>query len=211
MAEYDRTNTKSILWHAGGSAVSIAGIQLSLAANKFDTRGSDSTSSPKVFATARTDSKCQVCVQDLSCTGAINTATSDSWEAELRKQNDGDFDIIFDFVGAPYLQSNLHLLARDGVLVSLGLLGGPIVPTALDISPLIMKRARFVGSTLRSRSIGYQIRLRDLFVEKVLPGLLDGRFIHIIDTVLPWEDIARCHEMLETNNNTGKVVCTIVD
>lgn len=209
VAAYDPARTKSILWHAGGSAVSIAGIQLSLAAHEFYEARNDTVGPAKVFATARTQGKCDACVQLLNCTGAINTVTSPDWETEIRNSNDGDFDIIFDFVGAPYFQSNLRLLARGGVMVSLGLMGGPIVSEPVGISPVVLKGARVEGSTLRSRPLEYQIKLRDMFVEKVLPGFLDGRFQHIVDTVLPWEDISKGHQLLETNKNTGKIVCTI--
>lgn len=209
MAGFDNAKTKSVLWHAGGSAVSIAGIQLSQAAHEFDDSQPGSTGPPKVFATARTQEKCDVCVQHLGCIGAINTVSSPAWETDIRKLNGGDVDIIFDFVGGPYLQSNLNLLARDGVLVSLGLMGGFVVPGPVDMSPIVLKRARIEGSTLRSRSLEYQIELRHIFVEKVLPGFITGKFRHVVDTVLPWEDIWKGHELLETNRNTGKIVCTI--
>lgn len=189
--------------------MSIVGIQLSLIAHEFYETQSNTISPAKVFTTARTQEKCDFCVKQLNCTGAINTAISTNWETEIRNANNGDFDIIFDFVGAAYFQSNLRLLARDGVLVSLGLMAGSIVSEPVDISPIVLKRARFEGSTLRSRSLEYQIKLRDMFVERVLPSFLSGRFRHIVDTVLPWEDISRGHELLETNKSMGKIVYII--
>jgi NADPH:quinone reductase-like Zn-dependent oxidoreductase len=208
VAAYDPAKTTSVLWHAGGSAVSVAGIQLSQAAHEFYEE--KAIHGPlKVFATSRTQEKCEVCVQQLGCTGAINTATSAAWDADIRGMNQGEVDIIFDFVGAPYFQSNLNLLARDGVLVSLGLMGGPMVNGPLDISPIVLRRARIEGTTLRSRSLEYQITLRDLFVKKVLPHIISGRFQHLVEVAFPWEEISKAHQMLETNKNTGKVVCTI--
>lgn len=212
MAGYSQRRVKSILWHAGTSSVSIAGIQLSLAAHLFHKTkiGETAPEPPKVFATARSDEKCNMCVSQLGCTGAINTARTPDWAAAIKELNGGEgIDLVFDFVGGSYFQSNLNVLALDGAIINLGLLGGPIAPGPVDISGFIMKRARLEGSTLRTRSLDYQIRLRNLFVEKVLPGLVGGRFRHVVDTALKWEDVARAHEMLENNETKGKLVCTV--
>lgn len=164
-----------------------------------------------VFATARSDEKCEMCVKTLGCTGAVNTKKIPDWVAEVERLNGGNkIDIIFDFIGGgSYFQSNLYALALDGILVNLGLLGGAVVPSPVDISPIIMKRCKIVGSTLRTRSLEYQVRLRDLFVEKVLPGLVDGQFVHIVDQVIEWKNIAEAHRMLENNKTKGKIVCFI--
>ena len=211
VAAYDAKRVKSILWHAGGSSVSIAGIQLSLAAHEYSVGEGTRTEPPKVFATARSDAKCEMCVKKLGCTAAVNPTSMPDWAAGIKKLNDGNgIDIIFDFVGGgAYFPLNLGTLALDGTMVSLGLLGGPTVPGPVDISPIIMKRLRVEGSTLRTRSLDYQICLRDLFVEKVLPKLVDGRFQHVVDHVFEWEKIGEAHQMLENNATTGKVVCVI--
>ncbi|PLB36097.1 NAD(P)H-quinone oxidoreductase [Aspergillus candidus] len=211
VAAYDAKRVKSILWHAGGSSVSIAGIQLSLAAHEYSVGEGTRAEPPKVFATARSDAKCEMCVKKLGCTAAVNPTSMPDWAAGIKKLNDGNgIDIIFDFVGGgAYFPLNLGTLALDGTMVSLGLLGGPTVPGPVDISPIIMKRLRVEGSTLRTRSLDYQICLRDLFVEKVLPKLVDGRFQHVVDHVFEWEKIGEAHQMLENNATTGKVVCAI--
>src|SRR4051812_22344106 len=107
------TPGKSILWHAGASSVSIAGIQLSSADSAF-----------QVFATARQDEKCKFAVDTLGATAAFNT-TSQDWVSEVKKATEGKgVDIIVDFIGGPYFQQNLEAIAKDGVIVALGLMGG---------------------------------------------------------------------------------------
>lgn len=69
-----------------------------------------------------------------------------------------------DFVGAPYLPSNLASLARDGRLVLQGFMGGMKVPN-FDMGPLLFKRLKIEGSTLRSRDLEYQSNLVQSFVE----------------------------------------------
>ncbi|OAL01435.1 quinone oxidoreductase putative [Phaeosphaeriaceae sp. SRC1lsM3a] len=189
---------KSILWHAAASSVSIAGIQLSHA---------DSASA--VFATARQDEKCEFAVKELGANGAFNT-TSQDWVKEVMKATDNKgVDIIVDFIGASYFQQNLDAIAKDGVIVNLGFMGGTKLPEGTDISAFIRKRCTFVGSSLRSRDEEYQGKLRDQLVEHALPRFKDGRFKLFVDKVLPWEQVQDAHRLLEENKTKGKVICTI--
>ncbi|KAH9864515.1 hypothetical protein J1614_010450 [Plenodomus biglobosus] len=189
---------KSILWHAAASSVSISGIQLSLA---------DSASA--VFATARQDSKCSFAVRELGAKAAFNTTTQ-NWVEEVMKATDNKgVDIIVDFIGASYFQQNLDAVAKDGVIVNLGYMGGTKVPEGTDISAFIRKRCTFVGSSLRSRDEEYQGKLRDQLVEHALPKFKDGSFKLFIEKVLPWEQIQDAHRLLEENKTKGKVICTI--
>jgi NADPH:quinone reductase-like Zn-dependent oxidoreductase len=189
---------KSILWHAAASSVSIAGIQLSRA---------DSASA--VYATARQDAKCDFAVKELGADGAFNT-TSQNWVEEVMKAtgNKG-VDIIIDFIGAPYFPQNLQAIAKDGVIVTLGFMGGTKLPEGTDIAPFIIKRVTFAGSSLRSRDEEYQGKLRDQLVEHALPRFKDGRFKLFVDKVLPWEQIQDAHRLMEENKTKGKIICTI--
>ena len=189
---------KSILWHAAASSVSIAGIQLSKA---------DGASA--VYATARQDEKCDFVVNELGATAAFNTTTQ-NWADEVLKATGGKgVDIIIDFIGGPYFGDNLKALAKDGVCVSLGLMGGTKMPEGVDVSAFVLKRVSYVGSSLRSRDEEYQGKLRDQLVEHALPRFKDGRFKILIDKVLPWEKIQEAHQLLEENKTKGKVICTI--
>lgn len=192
------TPGKSILWHAGASSVSIAGIQLSVA---------DSASA--VYATARQDAKCEFAVKELGATAAFNTTTQNWVDEVLKATNGRGVDIIVDFIGASYFQQNLDAIARDGTIVTLGFMGGTKLPEGVDISAFIRKRCTFVGSSLRSRDEEYQGKLRDQLVEHALPRFVDGRFKLIVDKVLPWEEVQEAHRLLEENRTKGKVVCTV--
>ncbi|KID81222.1 oxidoreductase, zinc-binding dehydrogenase family protein [Metarhizium guizhouense ARSEF 977] len=204
--------TRSILWHAGSSAVSIAGIQLSQVKELF---GESISTRPRVFATARRQGKCDFCVRDLGCRGAINLAAKGdgdrSWTDKVRALNDGGgIDLIVDFLGGPSFEANLDLLAVDGCIVQLGILQGPILAAGANISGILLKRARIEGSTLRGRDMDYQVRLRHLFEQLVLPGLVDGRLRHVVERVLPWQRVGEAHELIEMNETKGKLVCVVV-
>ena len=209
VGEYTPGKVKSILWHAGASSVSIAGIQQSL---RLD-------SGIKVYATSRQDAKCEYIVKQYGAHAAVNTTKSyakadgsngGTWVDEVKRLNDGKgIDLVIDYVGAPYFAANLDVLAMDGRVVMLGLLGGPVLEEKTSIGPLLMKRASVVGSTLRSRDMNYQGKLRDLFVENVLSKLVSGEYKTPIEKVMSWKSIGEAHMLLEENKTMGKLVCVV--
>ncbi|KAE8442264.1 hypothetical protein EG329_003524 [Mollisiaceae sp. DMI_Dod_QoI] len=191
------TKGKSILWHAGASSVSIAGIQLSKVGG-----------ASAIYVTAGSQEKVDFCVKELGATAGFNYKTQD-WSKEILKVTDGKgVDIVIDFVGQNYFQGNLDVAARDGHIVTLGALSGTKLPAGVDIGAFVRKRIRFEGSSLRSRDPEYQGRLRDK-LEKYLPKFEDGTFKLFIDKVLPWEKIVDAHKLMEQNTSKGKIICTI--
>ncbi|KAF2128086.1 hypothetical protein P153DRAFT_47964 [Dothidotthia symphoricarpi CBS 119687] len=72
-----------------------------------------------------------------------------------------------------------------------------------------MKRLRYEGSTLRSRDVEYQARVRKLFEKNTLPRLLDGTLTHYLERVFRWEDVVEAHGLMESNATMGKIVCVI--
>lgn len=108
-------------------------------------------------------------------THAVNYKTHD-FAAEVKNTTDGaGVDVVIDFVGQSHWKQNLDSLARDGRMTMLAFLSGAcgsliflwffhvccagsIVPS-VDLSPLLAKRLRIQGSTLRSRSAEYQSEL----------------------------------------------------
>ncbi len=127
----------------------------------------------------------------------------------MKATNNKGVDIIIDFIGAGYFQQNLNAVAKDGVIVNLGFMGGTKLPEGVDISAFVMKRCTFVGSSLRSRDEAYQGKLRDQLVEHAMPRFHDGRFKIFVEKVLPWEQIQDAHRLMEENKTKGKVICTI--
>ncbi|KAB5572710.1 hypothetical protein GE09DRAFT_681324 [Coniochaeta sp. 2T2.1] len=187
---------KTVLWHAGASGVSIAGIQLARKAG-----------AKEVYATAGSKEKCDFVVNELGATAAFNYKEED-WAEEVKKATGGKgVDLIIDFVGANYFQKNLDVGARDGRIVLLGLMSGSKLKD-VDVGQILFKRLRIEGSTLRSRDEEYQGRLRDK-LEEYLPLFESGEFKIYVDTVMPWEEIRTAHELMENNDTRGKIICTV--
>lgn len=189
---------KTILWHAGASSVSIAGIQLSKA-----------DSAAAIYVTAGSQEKIDFCVKELGATAGFNYHTQD-WAKEILKTTDGKgVDVIIDFIGQNYFQGNLDVAARDGHIVNLGAMSGTNLPAGVDIGAFVRKRIRFEGSSLRSRDEDYQGKLRNTLVEHALPKMRKGEFKILIEKVFPWEDIVKAHELMESNKTKGKIICKI--
>ncbi|KAH7017223.1 hypothetical protein EDB80DRAFT_747443 [Ilyonectria destructans] len=174
---------KSILWHAGASGVSIAGIQLSHLAGAAG-----------IFATAGWEEKCDCITKELGATVAFNYKTQ-TWMGEIMRNTENKW--VDYIIGLP----------RDGRIVILGTLGGDKVPEA-DISQILYKRLRIEGSTLRSRDEEYQTRRRNK-LEEYLPSFKSGRLKIYIDKVYPWKEIQEAHKHIEESKNVGKVICTV--
>ncbi|KAL1976422.1 hypothetical protein VTN31DRAFT_2704 [Thermomyces dupontii] len=189
---------KTVLWHAGASAVSISGIQLSKALGASE-----------IYVTAGSQEKIDFCVNVLGATAGFNYRTQD-WEQEVLKATNGrGVDLIIDFIGAGYFSKNLTAAALDGRIVLLGLMGGASLPAGVDIGAILRKRLRIEGSTLRSRDLDYVKKLRDTVVQDALPRFLSGQFKVYVERVFPFENIIEAHKLLESNQTKGKVVCTI--
>jgi len=187
---------KSVLWHAGASSVSIAGIQLAKAAG-----------ASAIYVTAGSQEKIDFC-KELGATTGFNYRTQD-WAKEILNVTDGKgVDIIIDFIGGPYFAGCLNAAAKDGRIVSLAVMGGPVAPAGADISNFVRKRLRYEGSSLRSRDLNYQKELRDK-LETYLSRFEDGTFKVPIEKVFPWEKIIDAQKLMESNQTKGKIICTI--
>ncbi|KAL7896469.1 putative quinone oxidoreductase [Trichoderma sp. SZMC 28014] len=187
---------KSILWHAGASGVSVAGIQLAKAAGASE-----------IYATAGSQEKIDFITSELGATAAFNYKTQD-WVSEIKAKTGGKgVDYIVDFIGGDYFQKNLNLAAMDGSILLLGTMSGGKAPDA-DVGVILYKRLRVLGSTLRSRDEEYQGKLRDR-LETYIPDFESQKLKIFIDSVLPWEKIQEAHEHMENAKNSGKIICTI--
>lgn len=186
-----------VLIHAGASGVGIAANQLA--------RGFGAS---EVFTTAGSKAKCDFLKNMIGVDYAINYKEQDFAE-EVRKATDGKgVDVIIDFVGQSYFKQNVASAARDGRMVMLGLLSGGKLD-GVELGPILFKRLRIEGTTLRSRTTEYQTDLLQRFSREALPKLIEGHYNLVIHDTLPWDKIVEATEMLEGAHNTGKIVCTI--
>jgi len=87
-------------------------------------------------------------------------------------------------------------------------LGGGSVQE-VDLRKILTKRLQVMGSTLRSRSKDYQVRLTQEMSAFAMPYFKDGGIKPVIDSVFDWKDVAAAHAYMEENKNIGKIVLKV--
>lgn len=186
-------NRETVLIHAGASGVGTSAIQL--ASHLFDA---------EIIITAGKPHKLKSC-KELGANFAYNYQTQNFADEIISALGENAVDLIIDFIGEPYWQKNISVLAMDGRLVYLSFLGGHKIEE-LSLVPILRKRLTVRGSTLRNRSEEYKIRLSRKFAEQTL-SLLDNQTIGpVIDSVYDWQDVEKAHQRMANNRNTGKIV-----
>lgn len=179
-----------ILIHAGASGVGSAAIQLA------KQRGAQVW----VTASAGKHAHCQA----LGADRCVDYKKANFAEVVQAEWPDG-MNVIIDFIGGPYFHQNIKALAADGRMVHLGFLGGTMV-AEVNLMPILLKRLKIMGSTLRARSLDYKVALTQSFAAANLPLFASGALRVPVDRVFDWREVAAAHEYMEGNQNKGKVV-----
>lgn len=117
---------------------------------------------------------------------------------------DAGVDLVFEMVAGPELGNHIAALAVRGRLVLVGLLGGS--RGDLDLSLVMRRRLRLVGSVLRARSREEKAALVAAFSSFASQRLADGRLRAVVDRVIPFEEILDAYGALEAGGVLGKVV-----
>jgi NADPH2:quinone reductase len=188
------TEGESVLIHGGSSGIGTTAIQLARAFGAT------------VYTTAGSKEKCEAC-EKLGAKRAINYRQEDFAEV-IKAETTHGVDIILDMIGAAYFERNVASLAKDGCLSIIAFLGGAVVEK-VDLAPIMVKRLTITGSTLRPRTPEEKRAIRDDLLSQVWPLLDEGKLAPIIDTVVPFEDVAKAHRLMETSGHIGKIMLRI--
>lgn len=186
---------EKVLIHAGASGVGTAAIQLSK--NLFDAT---------VITTAGRPEKLDLCKQ-LGADLAINYNNENYAEVIKKEIGENSIDLIIDFVGSPYWEKNIEVLAMDGRVVYLSMLGGATIEK-MSLVPILRKRLTISGSTLRNRDDHYKMELTREFVKNAYDLISEQKIKPIIDSVYDWKDVEKAHQRMKNNLNAGKIVLT---
>ncbi len=116
-------------------------------------------------------------------------------------------DLVLDLVAGEWLPPTLDCMAERGRLVLVGLTAGRKVE--LDLSVILKRRLRLVGSVLRARSVAEKSALVRGFAEFGLPRLADGRLRPVVDRLFPLAEAAQAYAHLEHERPLGKVLLTV--
>jgi putative PIG3 family NAD(P)H quinone oxidoreductase len=180
-----------LLVHGGTSGIGTTAIQL---ARVFAAR---------VLTTVGNAEKQAFCAK-LGVARAIDYTSEDFVAVALDETDGRGVDVILDMVGGDYVARNLKALALDGRLVQIAWLGGSKIEA--NFASLMLKRLTWTGSTLRPRSVAEKGRIARALEAKIWPLLAKRAVAPIIHTVLPLDQAAEAHRLMESSRHIGKII-----
>jgi putative PIG3 family NAD(P)H quinone oxidoreductase len=158
-----------------------------------------------VITTASSEDKLRYCLS-IGADQAISYRGD--WAAEVREVAGKGVNMILDNMGAKYLSDHVQLLATDGLLAIIGMQGGR--SGTLDLSSLMQRRGIVTASLLRSRPVAQKAAICRRLVERVWPLIADNTIKLPPLTVFPLAEAAAAHERLESGDNIGKIVLSVM-
>ena len=182
-----------LLVHGGTSGIGTLALQLARRAGA------------RVLCTVGSDEKAARAVE-LGAERAIRYRDED-FVAVVREVTGGaGADVVLDNMGASYLARNVDVLAVGGRLVVIGLQGG--TKGELDLGALLVKRASVHATSLRARPAAEKAAIVSAVREHVWPAVEAGEVRPVVDRVLPLDEAAQAHRVLESSAHIGKIVLT---
>lgn len=182
------------LVHGGTSGIGTMAIQL---AARHDAR---------VFCTVGTPEKAERAV-GLGAERAVLYRDEDFVDV-VRSATDGrGADVVLDNMGAAYLDRNGKVLATGGRLVVIGLQGG--TKAELDLGRLLAKRASVHATALRARPADEKAAIVEAVLAGVWPAVENGEVRPVVDRVLPLDQVAEAHRVVEASEHVGKVLLQV--
>lgn len=185
-----------VLVHGGSSGIGTAAIQL---ANAFG--------ASKVIVTVGSSSKAKFC-EKLGAV-AINYHEEDFVQSVSSLTNEQGVDLILDMVGGDYVNRNYAAAGKFGRIVQIATLNG--LAKDVNLFPLMAKRLKHTGSTLRSRSVEEKADIVREIEKLVWPKIEQGDLRPIVDTVFPFDEANKAHALMDSGNHIGKIVLKIKD
>jgi putative PIG3 family NAD(P)H quinone oxidoreductase len=182
---------ETLLVHGGASGIGTHAVQVAKALGA------------RVAVTAGSAERLERCAE-LGADILVNYREQD-FVAELKAATDGrGADVVLDNMGAKYLPRNIDALARLGRLVVIGMQGG--VKGELNVGKLLAKNGTVTATSLRYRPVEEKAAICTEVATRLWPLVEAGTVRPITHEVLPVENAADAHRMLEEGGVLGKLV-----
>jgi len=172
-----------VLVQAAGSGVSSAAIQIAKLWNA------------RVIAVARSEEKCNR-ASELGADFVLSSETDDVAKEVRKITNKLGVQVVVDHVGEATWETSMRCLGWQGRFVTCGSTTGSVVN--VNLRHLFFKSLSLLGATMGPR--GDVHRVVNLYAQGLLQPL--------VDRVLPLEDAAQAHQLLEDRKVFGKIVLT---
>jgi NADPH:quinone reductase-like Zn-dependent oxidoreductase len=158
-----------------------------------------------VITTAGSEDKLAYC-RSIGADHAISYR--EDWPAAVREAATDGVQMILDNMGAKYLNDHVQLLAINGALVTIGMQGGR--QGTLDLASLMRKRGFIIANSLRARPVEEKAAICRGLVQNVWPLIADSTIKQPPLKVFPLAEAAAAHARLESGDNIGKIILSVV-
>ncbi|MCL1075450.1 NAD(P)H-quinone oxidoreductase [Shewanella dokdonensis] len=185
---------ETVLLHGGSGGIGSTAIML---AKAFGCR---------VIATSGTEEKRDYCLA-LGADAAFDYHNGAFVEPALAFTEGRGVDVVLDITGGKTINADLKVLALDGRLLSIATREGRMAE--VDVALLMFKRILWTGSTLRPQSVAAKAEIAAQLRQMVWPLLERGQLKPTLHKILPLEQAAAAHQLLESGMHMGKVVLTL--
>ncbi len=187
---------ETVLIHAIGSGVGLAGTQLARAW------------SATPFGTARTADKIERAREYGLADGVVLADDPEAFLPHAERWTNGKgIDVTLDLVGGAYVPADVRAAATRGRIMIIGTVAG--ATATVPIGMVLRKRLTLRGTALRSRTLEEKRAVAQAFARDVVPLFETGALRPAIDQVFELEQIGAAHERLASNTTFGKVVLRV--
>jgi NADPH:quinone reductase len=211
---FDRAGLRageSVLVHAAAGGSGSAAIQLARHAGA------------RVFATAGTDEKLQLC-RELGADVAINYTTGDFADVVLAETDHAGVDVVFDNVGEAVIEQSMKCVAYNGRYLMMGFASNKLVADEKFIVPrrVLMGNFKLCGVLLNyagddmvhllKNAMGWNVASRALGerIHGEIVQLARTKAIRaVIGDTVPFEQLPGAIEALASRATTGRTIVTV--
>src|SRR5271155_389883 len=177
---------QTILIHAVGGGVGTAAVQIAHCVGA------------RALGTSRSADKIERARKLGLAEGVV--VTEGLFAAEVLALSDGlGVDVILDLVGGAYVPQDLECIRHKGRILVVSTMAG--TQTEVDLGLLMRKRAKISGSMIRSRPLEEKIALAQTLERNLLPLFVRGLMHPVVDRVLPLEQAAEAHRLMQSNES----------
>ena len=122
----------------------------------------------------------------------------------IKKKTNGDgVDVILDIVGGNYVQKNINILKRNGLLINLGWLTGSVVK--INLLMVMLKRLTITGSTLRVGSLKEKERIAKELKKNIWPLIEQKKIKPLLCKTFYINKVKDAHIYIDKEIHFGKI------
>lgn len=199
---------ESVLIHAAAGGSGSAAVQLAKHAGA------------RVFATAGTDEKVQLC-RDLGADIAINYNDTDFAEVVLAETGNRGVDVVFDNVGEAVMEKSLQCTVYNGRYLMMGFASNKVVADEPFIVPrrIALGNLKLCGVLLAYQApemvemlktaMGWNFATSELgaqIMSEIVALVLAGKIRPVVGQTIAFEDIPGAIEALANRQTTGRTI-----